>query len=231
VRLIAGPFWIKGVEPGKLAIVPRPRGGDWLEHEVHSWTRSGLDVIVSLLTPEEQVELDLEDEAAQSRAFGLEFNAFPIPDRGVPPSRADALRFFAVLMDRLATGKAVGIHCRQGIGRSALVAASLLALSGIPPGVAFDRIGEARGSTVPETREQRRWVENVAALEAPVIACQNGSLESARPLAMHCRGRRPARRGAAAERRVIRALGCRSGNSSWDRPRRDRDDGEDPRGI
>ena len=160
--MIGELFWVKGVAPGKLAIVPRPRGGEWLGDEVRSWARSGLDVIVSLLTPEEQAELDLEGEAARSRAVGLEFKAFPIPDRGVPPSRNDALRLFTELMDRLASGKAVAIHCRQGIGRSSLVAASLLTLGGAPPDVAFDRVGEARGSTVPETREQRRWVEDLA---------------------------------------------------------------------
>jgi protein-tyrosine phosphatase len=163
---VGGPFWIKGVEPGKLAIVPRPRGADWLEDEVRSWTRSGLNVIVSLLTPDEEAEFNLEGEAAQSRAVGLEFIAFPIPDRGVPRSRRDALRFLAALQDRLAVGIAVGIHCRQGIGRSALIAASLLALAGVPPSPAFDRIGEARGRTVPETQEQREWVENLGQFEA-----------------------------------------------------------------
>ena len=163
-----GPIWIGSVEPGKLAIVPRPRGGDWLPDEVRSWTRSGLDVVVSLLTPEEESELDLVAEAAQSRALGLEFKAFPIPDRGVPSSRRDALRFFETLTERLAAGKAIGVHCRQGIGRSALVAASLLALAGVPPNLALERISVARGRAVPETPEQRRWVEDLA--EFPVRA-------------------------------------------------------------
>jgi hypothetical protein len=34
--------------------------------------------MVSLLTPEEQRELDLEDEARESRAIKMEFNSFPI---------------------------------------------------------------------------------------------------------------------------------------------------------
>lgn len=170
-----GPFWVNGVEPGKLAIIPRPRGGDWLGDEVRSWTRYGLDVIVSLLTPEEQAEFELEGEAAQSRAVGLEFKAFPIPDRGVPESRKDALQLFATLMDRVATGKAVGIHCRQGIGRSALVAAGVLALAGLPPGAALDRIREARGRTVPETPEQRQWVENLVPFEATAGRVSEGS--------------------------------------------------------
>ena len=170
-----GPIWIRGVEPGKLAIVPRPRGGDWLPDEVRSWTRSGLDMVVSLLTPEEERELDLADEAAQSRALGVEFRTFPIPDRGVPSSREDARQAFQSLMELLAAGKSIGIHCRQGIGRSPLVVASLLALAGIPPDQALERIGVAVGRTVPETAEQRRWVEELATFEVAAGRVSEGS--------------------------------------------------------
>jgi protein-tyrosine phosphatase len=162
IALREGPIWIDGAGPGKLAIIPRPRGGDWLPDEVRSWTRSGLDIVVSLLTPDEERELGLEGEAAESRAVGLEFKSFPIPDRGVPLSRRDALRFLDTLATQLEQGKALGVHCRQGIGRSALVAASLLALKGVPPVAALERIGVARGRDVPETPEQRRWVEELS---------------------------------------------------------------------
>jgi hypothetical protein len=30
-------YWINTPWPGRLAIVPRPRGGDWLEEEVGAW--------------------------------------------------------------------------------------------------------------------------------------------------------------------------------------------------
>ena len=49
-------FWIDGPWPGRLAIMPRPRGGDWLEEEIQSWRRSGVDLVVSLLTLEERNE-------------------------------------------------------------------------------------------------------------------------------------------------------------------------------
>ena len=52
-------FHIDGPWQGRLAIVPRPRGGDWLENEVSAWRRSGHDVVVSLLTPEETADLDV----------------------------------------------------------------------------------------------------------------------------------------------------------------------------
>jgi hypothetical protein len=53
-------YRIEGPWPGRLAIVPRPRGGDWLEDEIASWRRGGIDMVVSTLTEQESVELDLE---------------------------------------------------------------------------------------------------------------------------------------------------------------------------
>lgn len=151
-------YWVSGPWPGRLGIVPRPRGGDWLADEVHSWRDSGLDVVTSLLTPEEVPELGLQEEAERSRAEGLEFHAFPIPDRGVPSSRAEMARLVKDLETALRSGKNVAVHCRQGIGRSSLVVASLLASAGEDPDEAFRRIEKARGTSVPDTDEQRAWV-------------------------------------------------------------------------
>ncbi len=151
-------YWIDGSWPGKLAIVPRPRGGDWLEDEVQAWQQAGLDVIVSLLTREESVDLDLAQEAELSQARGIQFIGFPIPDRSVPFSRRATLELLRELHQLLVKEKNVGIHCRQGIGRSAVIAACLLIFSGIEPEAAFQQISAARGCTIPETAEQRDWV-------------------------------------------------------------------------
>jgi hypothetical protein len=50
---------IDGPWPGHLAIAPRPRGGDWLEDEIRAWRRSGVDVVLSLLSREEEAEQPL----------------------------------------------------------------------------------------------------------------------------------------------------------------------------
>ena len=72
-------YWIERPWKGKLAIVPRPRGGDWLEDEIHSWHEAGLNVIGSLLTPDEIDEFDLAREEELSQAYDIEFISFPIP--------------------------------------------------------------------------------------------------------------------------------------------------------
>ena len=153
---------IDGPWRGRLAIVARPRGGDWLQDEILSWGRSGFHVIVSLLTPEEENELELTGEADRCRSEGLEFVSFPIPDRGVPASRGETLQLIKSVEALLLAGKAVGIHCRQGIGRSGLIAACLLVSSGVRADAAFSRLTEARGLPIPETDEQRTWVDTFA---------------------------------------------------------------------
>lgn len=151
-------YWVPGPWPGRLGIVPRPRGGDWLADEVHSWRDAGLDVVASLLTPAEIQEFELQEEAPCSLAEGLEFQSFPIPDREVPRSRAAFSQVIRKLEKALRSGKNVAVHCRQGIGRSSMVIASLLASSGEKPEEAFRRIERARGRSVPDTDEQREWV-------------------------------------------------------------------------
>ena len=148
---------------GRLAILPRPRGGDWLADEVGAWRRAGVDAVVSLLTADEVADQGLNAAAAECRANGIEFLSLPIPDRGVPASRAAVADLVARLAGLVAGGKTAAVHCRQGIGRSAILAAGVLAALGVEAEAAIRAVGEARGRPVPETPEQRQWVTDFAA--------------------------------------------------------------------
>ena len=83
-----------------------------------SWKDAGVDVVVSLLTPGEDSELGLSNEQALVQQNGLTVIGFPIPDYSVPGSMKTTRQLVSELQDCLACGKNVGIHCRQGIGRS-----------------------------------------------------------------------------------------------------------------
>jgi len=155
-------YWIAGPWRGRLGILARPRGGDWLEDQVRSWRASGIDVVASLLTSDEIAELELQEEEALSRKEGVEFHSLPIPDRDVPRSRTAFTRLVRDLETALESGKNVVVHCRQGIGRSGLVLAALLVAAGQGPEEAFRRIENVRGTPVPETAEQREWVFQTA---------------------------------------------------------------------
>ena len=144
--------------------MPRPRGGDWLDGEIQALAKSGVNVVVSLLTADEVAELELQDEERLCGDCGLRFISFPIPDRGVPLSTAEAGRTVDLILEELWAGKAVAVHCRMGIGRSALIAACLLKSQGIGVDDAFAMISRARGFSVPDTEEQREWVKGFARL-------------------------------------------------------------------
>ena len=155
-------YWIEGPWRGRLAILPRPRGGDWLEDEVLAWQREGIRVVVSALTKEEISELDLKRESELCEANGIHYIAFPIEDRGVPSSIRATAELVQRLDKRLAEGENVAIHCRQGVGRSALLAACLLTVAGVDPSTALERVRVARGCGVPDTTEQRQWISQFA---------------------------------------------------------------------
>jgi protein-tyrosine phosphatase len=156
-------FWIDGPWPGKLAIALRPRGGDWLADEIRGWREAGVGAVASLLTGEEAVDLGLEEERELCEAAGIEFHSLPIMDRGVPASHAETTAFLHGLDGVLKRGANVAVHCRQGIGRSGLIAAGLLVENGLTPEVAVRRISDARGIAIPETEEQRAWIDRLAA--------------------------------------------------------------------
>lgn len=152
------PYWINAKNI-RLAILPRPRGQDWLQGDIDFLRKAEVDVLVSALTLAEAEELGLAAEAECCRSRGVEFISIPIEDRSVPASASLFGELLTSLNQSLAKGKAVGVHCRAGIGRSSLIVASLLIRNGFSADAAFLVIQEARGCPVPDTAEQRQWVE------------------------------------------------------------------------
>jgi len=154
--------WIDGLPQGRLAIMPRPRGGDWLPTDLERWRAAGLQVIVSLLAADEVAELELHQQAEHCERLGLEYTSFAIADRGIPIDAQELLTLVEQLDERLRSGYSVGIHCRMGIGRSSLVAACLLIRQGLRPDAAFQLISSSRGLQVPDTPTQADWVKSLA---------------------------------------------------------------------
>ncbi|HTR26675.1 MAG TPA: dual specificity protein phosphatase family protein [Terriglobales bacterium] len=155
-------YWTEGPWRGKLALSARPRGGDWLEDEIAAWRSEDVNTVLSLLTAQEQRDLDLQDEAKEVKLKGMRFLSLPIPDREVPRAESDVRAAVEKLDADLSSGKNVVIHCRQGIGRTGLVGACLLVGKGMSPGAAIDSLSASRGLPVPETPEQRRWIDQYA---------------------------------------------------------------------
>ena len=154
-------FWIPGPWAGRLAVMTRPRGGDWLTDEVAGWKRAGIDLVVSLLENDEANQLELADEEAAARSRGIGFTSFPIADRGVPASLSDAVELLRGIASALREGRNVAVHCRQGVGRSGMIASGVFVVSGAEPRKAIEAVSAARGQNVPETPVQLRWIQNL----------------------------------------------------------------------
>ncbi len=164
---MTSPYWIPTDTPGRLAILARPRGGDWLQSDLAEWKRLGIRTLVSMLTEEEVTELDLASEVAQWGSFESQFIAVPVGDRGLPDDGEWFSDMVVEIVSNLEAGRGVGIHCRLGIGRSPLLAIAVLIALGVPTPDAIQRASAARGRPVPETPEQREWISRY---QSPALA-------------------------------------------------------------
>lgn len=147
---------------------------DWLSDEIGHWRRNGIDVVVSLLTPHESSELGLNQEAAMSSQQGIQFLSLPIRDRAVPSSFGEMRTFVertAALL--LSEGKTVAVHCRQGIGRSAVFAVSLLVNAGVNLDALFQQI---------ESAKRRGGARHARTAPMGRKVCRNGSIRPLTPL-------------------------------------------------
>ena len=134
-----------------------------MEDDLTAIREAGVEVLVSALTPAEEFELGLDGEREAAEGSGLRFVSLPIQDRGVPSLDGQTAAQFSELASLVTSGTPVAVHCRIGIGRSSVILAILLAKSGLSVEDAFDLLAKARGVPVPDTAEQRAWVEEVVA--------------------------------------------------------------------
>ena len=156
--MLAEIYWITE----NLAIMPHPRGNDWLEDEIISYKNFGVDVVVSLLERSEAYDLDIVEEEFWCNEKEIVYLNLPIADKKIPEYFEKTSEFVKKLQGYLEENKKIAIHCRQGIGRPAMIAACLLVLQGFSVEDAFRKISDARGCEVPDTEEQINWVKSFA---------------------------------------------------------------------
>ncbi len=122
-----------------------------------------VDRLVSLMQAHEYDMLQIANLVERARAHGIAVRRFPIRDVSAPPARAMTrfIRMIEAIVDDVRAGRTVVIHCRGGVGRTGLVAASCLVALGHEPGDAIRRVRSARPGAV-EVEEQERWVFAVA---------------------------------------------------------------------
>jgi protein-tyrosine phosphatase len=153
-------YWIhKFDDNSKLGIMARPRGDDWLNGEIDNLKNQNVGVLVSLLEKEEIEELGLSQQEPICKSKGIEFINFPIADRNIPKPGDKTDWLINYLTDKLQGKVSVVIHCRMGIGRSSIIAASILLQAGLKADKIISEIGKMRGLKVPDTDTQLQWIK------------------------------------------------------------------------
>ena len=148
---------VKFIGQGQLSIMPCPKAMH-LQRDLKQLRDLGVSSIVSLLETSEAERLGVGDETLLCSRLGIHFQQFPIRDHKTP---TDTLAF-RELIDRLEkdlrAGNHVVVHCLAGIGRTGLVAGSLLIQDGLSAVAATDLLSEVRGCVVPQTHDQSNYL-------------------------------------------------------------------------
>jgi protein-tyrosine phosphatase len=118
-------FWLTS----DLAIGPAPQAGDWTRIRV-----AGFRVTLDLLQ---------EDEKGLTPDQGLEERRFPIRE-GYAPTAAELAEIGRWVAERIQTDGPVLVYCREGRGRSALVACAALLQLGFGLREAYQLLLRAR---------------------------------------------------------------------------------------
>ncbi|OED37172.1 hypothetical protein AB833_24660 [Chromatiales bacterium (ex Bugula neritina AB1)] len=142
----------------------KPECGKSVHDQFTALQNVGVSAIVSLLEPQEACQLGLQDEPRHCERFDIQFRQFPITDMQLPDDIDAFVQFINRLHGEVVHGSHAVVHCRAGIGRTGMVAASLLIKHGRQPQQALHQLIEARGVEMPDTEEQRAFIFNVAEL-------------------------------------------------------------------
>lgn len=145
--------------PGTLSITERPRAGSVLQ-DLLALRNEGVDTVLSMLEPDEAAHLGLSNEADLCGAVGIRFMSRPIEDMALPTA-TDFLRTVEGAAEIIFHGGHLAVHCRAGIGRSGMFAATMLGLFDHDPQSAIEAVTSARGTPVPDTPEQAVFIEQM----------------------------------------------------------------------
>jgi protein-tyrosine phosphatase len=131
-----------------------------VEAGVRAWRQADVALVVSLIEDWEVGRRAPGLFEALERE-GLAFRRFPIPDFGVPADVSAFGRLLDEVGQRLADGGGVLVHCNAGLGRTAVVLASILKVHGLRA----DPVSELRRiyrSTAMQEPVQETFVRRLA---------------------------------------------------------------------
>ena len=139
--------------PGTLLLHSMPGRFEAIEKV---WRQVQIDAVVAIVCLTEKYEIRLKSskyaDALEAGAVPCSVLPFEIREGGVPADRQAFWQLARDLADRLQSGEALLIHCAGGVGRTAMLAVSVLLALGEP----FDEAESAvsRAGSIVETMPQ-----------------------------------------------------------------------------
>jgi len=137
-----------------------------LPNDLHSIKSAGVNTIISLLEPSEAAIVGLQSEPETCSALGITFLNHPIRDMHLPDPVAFGT-FAAEIATRLRNGSSIAIHCHASIGRSGMLACTVLGHFGFTSNRAIAHVSKMRGVPVPDTAEQAAFIHRIMTMHTP----------------------------------------------------------------
>lgn len=139
--------------PGKLLLHSMPGRFEALEKV---WQQIQTEAVAAIVCLNEPHEIRLKSwqyaEALETGEVPCEVLAFEICEGGVPADRGAFCSLASHIAERLRTGQSILVHCAGGVGRTALLAVSVLLVLGQSIDEAENAI--SRAGSVVETMPQ-----------------------------------------------------------------------------
>jgi ADP-ribosylglycohydrolase len=168
-RPIDETYWVL---PGRLLVGEYPGSHSRAEamDRISRFIGAGISCFIDLTEPDECPAYEQLLPKTMRRGIGVKYLREPIVDHGVPGGADQMARIIGAIDDALGDGHNVYLHCRAGIGRSALAAGCWLAEKRGSTAAAVAELNESwqqaaqssSWSRVPETDQQleylARWI-------------------------------------------------------------------------
>lgn len=141
--------------PGRWRVDPTLEPSRLLDEDLASLRACGTTTLVVLLEEEEMRRIGLAGLRQHATRAGLEVFWLPIPDGTAPTDLDSTAAIVDGILERLASGGTVVVHCHGGIGRSGSITAACLVASGADPASALQIVRAERpgAATAPGQEE------------------------------------------------------------------------------
>lgn len=115
-----------------------------LNKDIDILLKHGCEVLVTLVQQSELDSMGIPHFVETVTLHGMEVIHSPIKDKWIPNSMDYFMNLIEELVEQVALGKNIVVHCNGGRGRSGLVVVSTLVALGLEPGKATDIVRSSR---------------------------------------------------------------------------------------